>query len=363
MPEAPASPAANLADWARGVWPGGDPGPLRVTPVAADGSPRLFVRLAARGLSLVAMSADNPAENRAWLGLARHLAGLGLPVARVLAHDLEAGRFLMADLGELSLQEAALATLAAGGDEEALLALYHPVLGLLARLQSQGARGLDLGLCFDGPELTPEFLLTREAGYFLEQFVAGACGLGQDAWPPGLRDDLALLCQRAGQAQPRGLTHRDFQSRNLVLGPSGLGLVDFQGARLGPAQYDLASLLHDPYVALAEALRERLLAEYLDLLAAARAAEGQGHGLDRAAFLAGWPFVAASRLMQALGAYAFLTRRRGRPHFAAYAVPALAALRGLIARDDFAGFTALRALLAMLPAEPSPEMFQPLPEG
>jgi aminoglycoside/choline kinase family phosphotransferase len=328
---------------------------LRIAPVAADGSPRLFLRLASAGLSLVAMSADHPAENRAWLGLARHLAGLGLPVAQVLAADLAAGRFLMSDLGSMSLQEAALD---AGGDQETLRALYRPALAMLARLQARGAQGLDLGLCFDGPELSPEFLLAREAGYFLEQFVAGACGLGPETWPEGLQGDLALLSQRAGQAQPRGLTHRDFQSRNLVMGPSGLGLVDFQGARLGPAQYDLASLLYDPYVGLAEALRERLLAEYLDLLAAARAPEV----LDAAAFLAGWPFVAASRLMQALGAYAFLTRRRGRIHFAAYAAPALAHLRGLAARGEFAGLNALAALLELLPAEPAPEMFRPLAE-
>jgi aminoglycoside/choline kinase family phosphotransferase len=306
------------------------------------------------------MSAGHPAENRAWLFLARHLAGLGLPVAQILAYDLAAGqengRFLMEDLGATSLQEAALA---AAGDEEALLALYGPALALLARLQAQGAQGLDLGICFDGPELTPEFLLTREAGYFLEQFVAGACGLGPERWPQGLLSELAYLSLRAGRAQPRGLTHRDFQSRNLVAGPEGLGLVDFQGARLGPAQYDLASLLHDPYVDLGESLRARLLARYLDLLDQARGPEG----LDREAFLAGWPFVALSRLMQALGAYAFLSRHRGRPHFAAYAAPALAHLRGLAARPELAGLRALADLLDLLPRQLSPEMFQPVGEG
>jgi aminoglycoside/choline kinase family phosphotransferase len=283
MPDTP----ATLAAWARGVWPGGDHGPLRVAPVPADGSPRLFVRLSAGGLSLVAMSADNPDENRAWLGLARHLAGLGLPVATVLAADLATDRFLMADLGSSSLQKA---TLAASGDDEALLDIYRPVLAVLAQLQARGARGLDLGLCFESPELSPEFLLACEAGYFLEQFVVGACGLGPDEWPAGLLDDLALLCLRAGRARPRGLVHRDFQSRNLVLGLGGPGLVDFQGARLGPAQYDLASLLFDPYVGLGENPRRRLLAMYLDLLGKKRGPLG----LDRVEFLAGWPFVAAS---------------------------------------------------------------------
>lgn len=348
MPDTP----EGLAAWARGIWPGGDPGPLESQPIAADGSPRLFTRLRAGGISMVAMSADHHAENLAWLTLARHLAGLGLPVARVLAADLAGGRFLMEDLGSLSLQEAALAL---GRDENALLELYRPVLGVLARLQAQGARGLDLGVCFDGPALSPEFLLLREAGYFLGEFVEGACGRGPGEWPEGLLSDLARLSLRAGRALPQGLVHRDFQSRNVMVGPAGPGLVDFQGARLGPAQYDLASLLYDPYLDLGDNLRLRLRALYLEFRF------GLG-GLDEKSFLNGWPFVAASRLMQALGAYAFLTRRRGRAHFAAYASPALASLRRLARAPEMAGLRAWRRLLDLLPQELGPEMFRPLPQ-
>ncbi|KMY66630.1 hypothetical protein AAU61_16035 [Desulfocarbo indianensis] len=345
MPEA-------LKSWARENWPGGDPGSINWEPVAADGSARLFLRLTGRGQSLVAMSNPaNPAENRAWHYLAGHLGGLGLPVARVLAADLERGLFLMEDLGRGSLQEAALA---AAGPEQ-LASLYEPVLAMLARLQAKGGQGFDLSVCFDGPELTPAFLREREAGYFLEEFILGACGLGREGLPPGLDRDLDRLCQLAGGARPRGLVHRDFQSRNIVWQNGRLGLVDFQGARLGPAQYDLAALLYDPYVDLEPETRILLMERYLAL----RTQEGP---FDREAFLQGWPYVAACRLMQALGAYAFLSRKRGRTHFALYAEPALDSLRRLCEEPALAGFQSLGGLLESLPGRLPPEAFRPLPE-
>jgi len=42
--------------------------------------------------------------------------------------------------------------------------------------------------------------------------------------------------------------HRDFQSKNLMIKNEQIFVIDFQGARLGPPSYDLASLLFDPYV-------------------------------------------------------------------------------------------------------------------
>lgn len=342
--------SAQLSDWALAHWPGGTPGQLRAEAIPADGSPRSFWRLAGGGQKLVLLyNPHNPPENRAWLWLARHLEGLGLPVAPVLAADLEAGLFLMPDLGRASLQEAALAC---GGDQEALARLYEPVLAMLAQLQARGHQGLDLSICFDGPRLSGDFLLEREAGYFLREFVRGACALHASAWPANLTTELAELCRLAGDAHPLGLAHRDFQSRNILVDKEGLGLVDFQGARLGPAQYDLAALLNDPYVDLPRPLRQRLLERYLEL----RQPLG---GLDPERFRRGWPYVAISRGMQTLGAFAFLTRVRGRAHFAAYVAPALANLRALADLPQLASLPSLAGLLAALPVQLDPQALRP----
>ncbi|MBU4565071.1 MAG: phosphotransferase [Desulfarculus sp.] len=344
---------AELAAWAQQAWPGKRPEQIQVEPLAADGSLRVFVRLRSGLRSLVAMANPvNPAENLSWEYLATHLGRLGLPVARVLAADQETGRFLMEDLGSGSLMEAVAA---AGKDQEAVAALYRPVLAMLARLQYQGARGLDTSLCYDGPELTPEVLRRQEAGYFLRELVLGAAGWQPEELPPELEKELEVFCALAGEAKPRGLVHRDFQSRNLVYTKGRYGLVDFQGARLGPAQYDLASLLHDPYVQLPWSIRERLLAEYLELLAA------QGP-LNQGEFLAGWAPVSASRLMQALGAFAFLTRKRNRPHFAASVAPALTSLARVMQDPTMACFVGLRQVVGQTPARLGPHSFDFLGE-
>lgn len=342
--------ASELLQWARENWPGGDPGEPTVGPMAADGSPRLFWRLVAGGQSLVLLSnPGNPPENRAWHWLAAHLGSLGLPVARVLAADAAAGRFLMEDLGATSLQEAALAL---AGDEDALARLYEPVLAMLAAMQHKAAQGLDTAICFDGPKLTAEFLLEREAQYFLREFVLGACGLAGASWPANLLPELSELCRLAARARPLGFVHRDFQSRNLLVRPSGLGLVDFQGGRLGPAQYDMAALVNDPYVDLPQGLRQRLVKRYLEL----RAPLG---GLNPDLFMMGWPYVAMSRAMQTLGAFAFLTRVRARPHFAAYVAPALITLRHLAALAEMESFPAVQGLVAALPHTLAPEALRP----
>jgi len=332
-----------IVAWAARHWPGGPVARPEATAMAPDGSTRFFVRLRAAGRQLVAMHGpDNPAEARAWLHLAGVLAAGGLPAPKVWAAEARAGLFLMDDLGQADLHGAALAL---AGDADALAALYEPVLAMLARLQAVGAAGLDVSYCFDGAELSPEFLLRREAGYFMEWFVEAACGLRER--PAGLAAELTLVAERAGRAEPRGLVHRDFQSRNIVLGPCGPGLVDFQGARLGPAQYDLASLLHDPYVDLPWPLRRRLLGRYLDL----RRDFGP---FDAEAFVEGWPFVCLSRLMQALGAYGFLCGRRKKPFFAAHGRPALNSLRRLLAEPPLAMLPALGQLVRRLPDDPGP---------
>lgn len=331
--------AARLREWAAGVWPGGRPEEIKAEPIEPDGSTRLFLRLHAGKISLVALAnPDNPPENRAWAYFARLMAGLGLPVAEVLARDLDRGFFLMRDLGRQPLQDAVLAV---RDDAAAVESLYEPVLRWLVILHQRGSKGLDRSVCFDGAELDAPFLLKREAGYFLEQYVLGAAGLRQRDLPRGLHDDLVGLCHRAAGAQPWGLVHRDLQSRNIILHKDRYGLVDFQGARLGPVAYDLASLLHDPYVDLPWSMRWDLVRRYAEL---ARSAGP----FDARRFLAGWPLVSASRVMQALGAYGFLTRERGRGRFAPYIQPALAGLERLTALPELADFTALRELVPRL---------------
>jgi aminoglycoside/choline kinase family phosphotransferase len=96
-------------------------------------------------------------------------------------------------------------------------------------------------------------------------------------------------------------------------------LIDFQGMRYGLAQYDLASLLHDPYVALTSDERCELLAFYKKRL------EQNGTPVD-SDFDEIFRWCALQRLMQALGAYGFLGLKKNRPDFLAHTPVALRSL-------------------------------------
>ena len=73
-------------------------------------------------------------------------------------------------------------------------------------------------------------------------------------------------------AQPQVFTHRDYHSRNLMVDGERLGVIDFQDALLGPASYDLASLLRDSYIALEETMIDRMIDRYI---------QGMCVGLDK----------------------------------------------------------------------------------
>jgi aminoglycoside/choline kinase family phosphotransferase len=118
-------------------------------------------------------------------------------------------------------------------------------------------------------------------------------------------------------AQPKVLMHRDFQSQNSMVQGEGeaaqIKFVDFQGARRGSIYYDLASLLWDPYVMLETETVKKLFAYW----------QGKTPGATWRGFLA----ASLQRLMQALGAYCFLSQTKKIQSFEQYIEPGEARLK------------------------------------
>ncbi len=167
-----------------------------------------------------------------------------------------------------------------------------------------------------------EALYEWEQEYFLTHFVQGhlARDSKADQYAPA-HEALKTLRKRLAR-EPRCLVHRDFQSQNVLLLDGHAWLVDYQGLRPGLAEYDLASLLFDPYVSLSPQERSDLLDYYAGL-------RGLGGQELRQRF---W-LCAAQRLMQALGAYGNLSRNMGKPHFLQHIPAAVANLTHVCERD------------------------------
>jgi len=272
--------------------------------LARRGSDRDFARLAGarRSAVLVRYRADRRPENARYPGHARFLAAQGLCVPRVLYSRPERGVLVLEDVGSRALQDESV---------DARGHWYRKVMRCVARLHA-----IPLEKC---PLLEPAFDATLYdwehalfAGHFLPHYAPSASGQSR-----GLVAELRTVARRLGGCPPV-LLHRDLQSSNILLHGGQPVLIDFQGMRAGPAVYDLASLLYDPYVALTEEERELYLGAYLQDMDPISARDIR-HLL---------PMGGIQRLVQVLGAFGRLGVQGETSRFAQY-IPA--ACRNLLA--------------------------------
>ena len=176
-----------------------------------------------------------------------------------------------------------------------------------------------------------EDVLLWESAYFLERCVYRLFNLKDfcESVEVQLSDELKALASEVNNL-PRRLMHRDFQSDNIMIHQGDPWFIDFQGAHYGTPFYDAASFIGDPYMLLDSPSRGELESHYLSKVCAKldmTQVEGQ-----RALILCG-----LQRHMQALGAYGFLSKIRGKQRFEDYVAPALELLQREVeqVKDEF----------------------------
>jgi hypothetical protein len=295
---------------------------IKITPIQKGGSDRKFYRVRCspgQALILVKYNLERE-ENRHYVHIAKFLDECGIRVPEIYFHDSEEGLIWLEDLGERDLYSYR--------DEIWLVrrAFYESALEQIATLH-----GLSESVCVEMKQHLPaEFnleLYLWEQSYFFENclgrhFKVDRAKLALLAALPVLKEVAERLA-----SFPRVLVHRDFQSQNIIIRNGKAYLIDFQGMRPGLAEYDLASLLYDPYVALAEAERGELAACY-------RALQLQNGVAINGEFDLKLRLCAMQRLMQALGAYGFLGIVKGNSHFLNHIPSALQSLQRIVAQID-----------------------------
>lgn len=309
------------------------------TSIPGDGSPRLFwrIRFQHSGLSYIVMEntpSDSHAgrENLAYLRIGRHLFEKGMPVPEIHRHSLEKGWFIMTDLGEMSLQSWA-------SRHSNRVPLYKRVIEILFRLQTEAVEGFDPGWTCQTKKYDWEVMRRHESDYFRDAFLIRYLGLKRD-WAE-LNTSFDYLADEALKAGARFFLYRDFQSRNIQIDRGNIGIVDWQGGRLGPLGYDLASLLVDPYVGLSAEEREPVFRHYLHLLKTEQPAEAE-------IFERSYPYLAIQRNLQILGAFSFLSRVRGKTYFEEYIPSALKNLSEMLDGSQDPALSGLTDLVASL---------------
>ena len=300
---------------------GEDPAGFNLVAIPADGSRRSFYRILPRSseftfVAMVNEPVDPSAgrENFAYLMIGQHLCGKNLPLPQIHVSSMEKGWFIMEDFGTTSLQDA----VATGEDR---IPLYERVVEALFRLQIEGSRGFSPSWTSQTEKYDAFVMRRYEADYFREAFLRNYLGLRKE-WSE-LESPFTYLAETASLAESRFFLHRDFQSRNIMVMKDRVGVLDWQGGRLGPLAYDLASLVIDPYARLSEEERGKIYRMYLDRLEDVFPEKVEP-------FCRYFPYLALQRNLQILGAFSFLSQVRKKIQFRAYIAPALTTLRRLL---------------------------------
>lgn len=280
------------------------------TPLKGDGSDRNWYRLTSGNRSLVMADhgiRQNPSisEVDSFVAIGRHLHDKDIPVPEIYLYDTFSGLVFMEDLGDVSFQILVLNT----KNPDEIISYYKSVIGLLGNLSLSGAKDFDPLWTYQTSHYDQDLILEKECRYFVDAFLSNY--LGMNISFKDLENEFRSLADRALEFSVNGFMHRDMQSRNIMVKNNRFYFIDFQGGRFGPIQYDLASLLMDPYVELSFRMRNQLLNFSVQTLSSVL-------NVDPDDFLSGYKYCSITRNLQILGAFAYLSRIKGKRYFEKY---------------------------------------------
>ncbi|MDD4191454.1 MAG: RNase adapter RapZ [Mangrovibacterium sp.] len=269
-----------------------------------SGSYREYCRIKSRHHQAIGSLNQDVQENTAFIGFSRHFSSQGIAVPEIYAVNAGQTGYLQEDLGNLTLFDYINQIRENEGFSEKIISVYKKVLNELPRIQITAGKGIDYRYCYPRAAFDKQSMLW-DLNYFKYYFLK----LARIAFDEqALEDDFEAFTAYLLKAENGFFLYRDFQSRNIMMKDNKVAFIDYQGGRKGALQYDLASLLYDAKADIPQAIRNELLAYYLDVLESYKT-------VDRGKFKAFYTGYVLIRIMQAMGAYGFRGFYEKKEHF------------------------------------------------
>ncbi len=307
------------------------------TQLKGDGSDRSWYRLTTGKRSIVMVdhgirmqSATN--ETDSFVAIGRHLYDKGIQVPKIYLYDNFSGLVFLEDLGDLNLQALVQDT----KSQNELILRYKSIIRLLLKLSVSGVKDFDTTWTNQTSSYNMDLILEKECRYFVEAFLKKYLGI--DSCFEDFEGEFIYIAKKTLEFSVNGFMHRDLQSRNIMVKNNRYYLIDFQGGRLGPIQYDLASLLIDPYVALPNTVQAALLNYSTEKIPSVINVEPSN-------FLTCYNYCAVTRNLQMLGAFGYLSRNKGKTYFEKYIPIAIQSLKHNFSVIDNTDLPALKAVI------------------
>ncbi|MBR1251746.1 tRNA (adenosine(37)-N6)-threonylcarbamoyltransferase complex ATPase subunit type 1 TsaE [Bradyrhizobium sp. AUGA SZCCT0169] len=313
-----------------------------------DASTRSYARLHLDGTAILMNSPKRPdgpaiydgksysaavhlAEDvKPFVAIANGLRERGFSAPAIRHQDLDAGFLITEDFGHAGIVE--------GDPPQPIVERYEAATDMLAALHREPLPDILL-LTLQSTHAIPVFDTEAwlvEMGLMLEWYMPDR-GVEPSQ---KLRDEFVAMWRdllKKPSAAPRTWVIRDFHSPNIIWlddrsGILRVGIIDFQDAVLGPAAYDLVSLLQDARIDVPEALELTLLTRYIK---ARRVADSN---FDPASFAELYAIMSAQRNTRLLGTFARLNGRDGKPQYLRHQPRIWTYLTRSLAHPALAGF-------------------------
>jgi aminoglycoside/choline kinase family phosphotransferase len=195
---------------------------------SSDASFRRYFRLkTAEGPRIVMDSPPELEPCHTFIKIAGNLLNSGIQVPQIYNQQTDLGFLILSDFGDIHYQDAI--------SSEQRNQLYDLAIKEIIKMQVGSSNWASDLPMFDRNWQAKELEIFREwcvPNISQEEFAQ---------YKKPLIDEVDQI--------PKTFMHRDFHCRNLLVLSDGTpGIIDFQGAMLGPITYDLVSLLRDCYV-------------------------------------------------------------------------------------------------------------------
>jgi len=279
--------------------------PDKIAPLRSDGSDRKIYRIFKKSDTFIGVIGSNREENEAFLNFSKHFKRYSLNVPEIYIEDLSQGVYLEEDLGDKTLFQWMSDIREQEGFTAKIKQMYRKVVENLPVFQITAGSTIDYSYCYQHTMFGRESM-SWDLHYFKHRFLNYYYKKKIDH--TNLEKDFNTLIDFLLEEAPIYFLYRDFQSRNVMIKNDEPYFIDYQSGRKGALQYDLASMLYDSKANLPQDFREELVDVYI-------AKTKTLIDLDSTRFKTYFDGYVLIRIMQAFGAYGYLTAVLGKKQF------------------------------------------------
>ncbi len=321
-----------------------------ITPLPRSGSDRRYFRIYGEGKSIIGAYNANREENEAFIGFTHHFRSKLLPVPEIFGYLPEKFVYYLQDLGDDNLYTWLHKKPVIAPFDHETIDLYRKILDKLVLFQTRGITGLNLDLCYPHRSFDRQSMMwdMNYFKYMLLKLLAAPFNERR------LEHDFNALADYLLETGQDYFLYRDFQTANVMVVDGEPWFIDYQGGRKGAPQYDVASMLYDAKIPMAEADRESLLSYYIDNFCSIS-------GEDKDKFRGYYTGFSMIRVMQALGAFGFRGLYEQKPTFTDSIVPGARLLNQIALMAE--PHIDLPELYSAAKAIPETPIFRKLEEG